>query len=292
MSSSQLERSGQSARAGAAPVGAAPPAGPGVTGSRSRRWSTSRVLLPVGTTLGLLALWEALARAGVLPAEVSPVSSIASWLLGEITGGTLWTALGQTMWHWFAGLVIGGVVGIALGVTIGSVPFIQRLLDLPLEFLRPIPSIVYLPLLILLMGSRSQTAIVLASIGALWPLLFQSIYGVRAIDQQALETGRVFGLRPRQILLNITLPSVLPYLASGLRIASSLSLIVAITTELVGGVPGLGTQMSGASQNGSYPAMYGLVFVIGIFGLLLNSVLERAEHHLLRWHVSHRVVNA
>ena len=70
-------------------------------------------------------------------------------------------------------------------------PLVQRLLNVPLEFLRPIPAIVYLPLLILVLGSRPQTAILLASLGAFWPLLFQSIYGVRAIDQQAIETGKV-----------------------------------------------------------------------------------------------------
>ena len=167
----------------------------------------------------------------------------------------------------------------------------QRLLNVPLEFLRPIPAIVYLPLLILVLGSRPQTAILLASLGAFWPLLFQSIYGVRAIDQQAIETGKVFGLSKRQRLWYIMLPSLLPYLATGVRIASSLALIVAVSIELVGGVPGLGADMAAASQNGLYDAMYGLLLVSGILGLLLNAVLERTEKRLLRWHVSHRVVN-
>ena len=127
--------------------------------------------------------------------------------------------------------------------------------------------------------------------GAFWPLLFQSIYGVRAIDQQAIETGKVFGLSKRQRLWYIMLPSLLPYLATGVRIASSLALIVAVSIELVGGVPGLGADMAAASQNGLYDAMYGLLLVSGILGLLLNAVLERTEKRLLRWHVSHRVVN-
>ena len=87
------------------------------------------------------------------------------------------------------------------------------------------------------------------------------------------------------------LPSLLPYLATGVRIASSLALIVAVSIELVGGVPGLGADMAAASQNGLYDAMYGLLLVSGILGLLLNAVLERTEKRLLRWHVSHRVVN-
>jgi ABC-type nitrate/sulfonate/bicarbonate transport system permease component len=87
------------------------------------------------------------------------------------------------------------------------------------------------------------------------------------------------------------LPSLLPYLATGVRISSSLSLIVAVSAELIGGVPGVGAEMAAAAQNGLYDAMYGWLVVSGILGLLLNAVLERTEKRLLRWHVSHRVVN-
>jgi ABC-type nitrate/sulfonate/bicarbonate transport system permease component len=260
--------------------------------SRGRAGAPTRLLIAGGTTVGLLALWELLSRAGVLPDEVPPFSEVVSWLVDQLGVSSSWTALGQTLWHWFAGLIIGGFVGVVLGVTIGVVPFVQRLLNVPFEFLRPIPAIVYLPLLILVMGSRSQTAIVLACLGAFWPMLFQSIYGVRAIDQQAIETGKVFGLTPRQRLWNIMLPSVLPYLATGVRISSSLALIVAVSAELVGGVPGIGAEMAASSQNGLYDAMYGWLIVSGILGLALNFVLERTEKRLLRWHVSHRVVNS
>jgi ABC-type nitrate/sulfonate/bicarbonate transport system permease component len=250
-----------------------------------------RLLIPVGTTIGILALWELLARTGVLPAEVPPFTDIVSWLVDQLNDPAFWTSVRLTMWHWFAGLVIGGVIGVVLGIAIGLVPFVQRLLNVPLEFLRPIPAIVYLPLLILVLGSRSQTAIVLASLGAFWPMLFQTIYGVRAIDQQAVETGKVFGLNARQRLWYIQLPSLLPYLATGIRISSSLALIVAVSAELVGGVPGIGADMANAQTNGVYDAMYGLLIVSGILGLALNFVLERTEKRLLRWHVSHRVVN-
>ena len=287
----QLTRQPAAARAQAR-ASASPTASSAAPSRGRRRRVSPRLLIPVGTTIGLLALWELLARTGVLPAEVPPITDIVSWLVGQLGDAAFWTSVKQTVWQWFAGLIIGGLVGIGLGVTIGAVPFVQRLLNVPLEFLRPIPAIVYLPLLILVLGSRPQTAILLASLGAFWPLLFQSIYGVRAIDQQAIETGKVFGLSKRQRLWYIMLPSLLPYLATGVRIASSLALIVAVSIELVGGVPGLGADMAAASQNGLYDAMYGLLLVSGILGLLLNAVLERTEKRLLRWHVSHRVVNS
>jgi ABC-type nitrate/sulfonate/bicarbonate transport system permease component len=274
-----------------APAAAAVPAPSRRARSRRRGGGTQRLLIGGGTTIALLALWELLARTGVLPDEVPPFTDIVGWLVGQLGESAFWTSLRLTLWHWFAGLVVGGAIGIVVGVAIGLVPFIQRLLNLPLELLRPIPAIVYLPLLILTMGSRSQTAIVLSSLGAFWPMLFQSIYGVRAIDAQSVETGKVFGLTTVQRLWYIQLRSVLPYLATGVRISSSLALIVAVSAELVGGVPGIGADIANASTNGLYDAMYGLLIVSGILGLALNVVLERTERRLLSWHVSHRVVS-
>jgi len=258
-------------------------------GTERFRWLADRAV-PVGATLGLLALWETAARTSILPTEFPPFTEVVGWLAGQVLGGSFWRPVGDTVTHWFGGLVIGGVPGIILGVVLGLVSPLERLLRIPLEFLRPIPSIVYLPLLILVLGSRSQTAIVLAAVGAFWPMLFQTFYGVRSVDMHGVETGRVFGLGSRQILWNITLPSVLPHVAVGLRIASSLALVVAISAELVGGVPGLGTEILGATQNGLYDAAYGLVIVVGVLGLLLNTALEQTEKRLLRWHVPHRVV--
>ncbi len=261
---------------------------PRVSRSRRRRRTLLQRLLPIATTLGLLALWELLARAGVLPAEVSPCTDVLAWIVEQLDDTAFWTAIRQTVWHWFAGLVLGATVGVVLGAAIGSVPIVQRLLTVPLEFLRPIPTIVFLPLLILVMGSRSQTAIILTALAALWPVLFQTIYGVHAIEPHSVETARVFGLRRGQILWNVSLPSILPYLATGVRISSSIALVVAVSVELVGGIPGLGAALANAAQNGVYAAMYGLLLVSGLLGLALNVAFERAERRLLGWHVSHR----
>ena len=266
---------------------------PSAVRSRLRSTYWRRVAVPLGMTLVVVGLWELLARANVvLPEQVPPFSGVVRWLFEHGYEYRYRLAMWQTLQHWFAGLLIGGAAGVVLGVALGSLPFLQRLLSVPLEFLRPIPAIVYLPLLILISGSRPQTVIVLAAMGAFWPLLFQAIYGVRAIDPQAMETGRVFGLSRRQRGWSIMLPSVLPFLATGARIASSLALVVAISTELIGGVPGLGTELTAAAQNLNYTANYGLLAVSGIFGLLLNVVLERLEKRLLRWHVSHRPVTS
>lgn len=251
----------------------------------------ARVVIPAGTSLALLALWEVFSRSGVFPPELPPFSEVANWLISDLAHGSFWLALSQTVWHWFAGLLIGGLVGVALGVAIGVVPLLQRLLNTPFELVRPIPAVVYLPPLIYVMGATSQTAILLAAVGALWPMLFQTYYGVQAIDPKSIETGRVFGLTAMQRFWSIVLPSLLPYAATGVRISSSLALIVAVSIELIGGVSGLGAELADYAQNSVYTGMYSILLVSGLLGLALNVVLERTEKRLLRWHISHRVVS-
>jgi ABC-type nitrate/sulfonate/bicarbonate transport system permease component len=246
--------------------------------------------LPAGTTLLLLAAWEGLAAVGTLPDEVPSTAAVVYWLLDQFGGSEFWLTVGDTLWHWSAGLVLGGLAGVVVGAIAGSLPIVEKLLNWPLEFLRPIPAIVYLPLMILVMGSRAQTAILMGAVGALWPMLFQAIYAVRAIDPVAVETSRVFGLTRRQRVTRVIVPSILPHLATGLRISSSLALVVVISAELIGGVPGIGAALSTASINGRYAATYGLLVFSGLLGLTLNLILESSERRLLGWHVSHRDV--
>jgi ABC-type nitrate/sulfonate/bicarbonate transport system permease component len=276
-------------RAGAA---VAPPPGAGIRATRRVPPSVAaarRFALPTMATAALLALWEIGARAGVvLPDAIPAFSQAVGWLIDNLGEQRYRDAIGQTLWHWIAGWLVGSAAGIVVGVVLGVLPILHRLLNVVLEVLRPIPAIVYLPLLILVIGARDETAIVLAALGAFWPLLFQTLYGVRAIDTQAMETGKVFGLTRRQRLFSIMLPSVLPYVATGSRIASSLTLIVAISAELVGGIPGLGAELGAAAQNANYEATYGMLIVAGLLGLVINLSLERGERRLLRWHVSNR----
>ena len=86
----------------------------------------------------------------------------------------------------------------------------------------------------------------------------------------------------------VTLPSAAPYIATGLRIASAVALILAVTAELVVGAPGIGRAISAAQSGGDYPLMYGLIMVAGILGLVLNIVFSQLEARLLRWHPSQR----
>jgi len=256
--------------------------------SLTPRWTTD-ALLPVVASAALLALWEVLSRT-VLPPEIPPVSSVLGWLSGNASSGALWAAIGQTLAQWAVGLGIAVVAGSVIGAATGTSPVANNLLTGLFEFFRPIPAVVYLPLLLLLMGATAKVSIILAAVSAFWPVLYQVHYGVKSIDPVTQDTSRVFGLTPGQRVCSVVAPSILPFLATGVRIASTIALLSAIVMELLGGVPGLGIVLAQDSYNGLYSAMYGILFIAGVLGVLLNSVFTRLDGVMLHWHPGYRTV--
>ncbi|GAA0895946.1 ABC transporter permease [Pseudonocardia zijingensis] len=246
------------------------------------------VLLPVVTTAALLAIWEALSGSGALPPEMPPVTDIAAWLWAGLGTAGLWTAIAQTLAHWALALLAGVVLGAVAGAAMAAIPVVNELLLGTVEFFRPIPVVVYLPIMLLLLGATSEVVVTLAALGALWPMLLQTFYGVQDVDPVSRDTARVFGLTPVQRLLWVTAPSVLPYFSTGVRIASTITLLVAIAMELLGAVPGLGNTLGTYAANGLYAATYGSIVVAGLLGVLLNAAFERLERRALTWHASHR----
>jgi ABC-type nitrate/sulfonate/bicarbonate transport system permease component len=114
------------------------------------------------------------------------------------------------------------------------------------------------------------------------------LYGVQDVDPVATDTARSFGLGRFQRLYRVTLPSALPYIATGVRIASAVSLILAVTAELVIGSAGLGRSINVARSGGDVKLMYALIIATGVLGLVLNTVIVAAEKRVLRWHPAYR----
>src|SRR5919109_2189549 len=206
-------------------------------------------------------------------------------LLG--TGG-FWTAVWNTLQGWALGLGIAAALAIPLGIVIGSAPLLYRAVRFVIEFLRPIPSVALIPLAVLIYGTGLQSKVFLAAFASFWPLLVQTLYGVRDVDPVATDTARSFGFSRRQRLFRVTLPSAVPYIATGLRIASAVSLILTVTAELVIGSAGLGRSINVARSGGDEQLMYALIIATGILGLALNAIFVLAERRVLHWHPSHR----
>jgi ABC-type nitrate/sulfonate/bicarbonate transport system permease component len=241
-----------------------------------------------GIALVLIAL-EVLARVEILPSRYFPPVSEMFWTLGQQFGADdYWTAIFRTLEGWFLGLVIATVVAVPVGLLLGFSDLLFHALRPIIEFLRPVPSVALIPLAILVYGAGMGSKVFLAAFASVWPLLIQTIYGARDINPMQLDTARAYRIRRADRIGRIIVPSAVPYIATGLRISSSVSLILVVTAELIIGAPGLGQDINVARSSGAIELMYALIITTGLLGWGLNVLFTLAERRALHWHPSQR----
>lgn len=274
---------------GQAAPGVRPLPAPAARASPQRTTRLGELLLPLVSIALSLVLWEVVSRTELVSQNDLPAMSTTFqelWALMQTE--EFWKNVGYTVRGWALGLALATLLAVPIGIVLGTSDFAARAFRVPIEFLRPIPSAVLIPLLFLTLGTTLRSEIFLATFGAFWPLLVQTMYGVRDVDPLATETGRSFGVRPLERLWRITLPSALPYIATGLRISSTVSLILAFTAELFMGTPGLGQAMNFAQSYGLNEQLYALAVATGFVGLAVHFAMTALERRALHWHPSQR----
>ena len=246
----------------------------------------TRALPWIGVAV-VLAVAELLTRA-IGSDYFPPVSEMFAALFDEAGTSSFWSAVGNTLQGWVLGLGLAALIAIPSGIVIGSSRLLYRSLRAVIEFLRPIPSVALIPLAVLIYGSGLESKVFLATFAATWPLLMQTLYGVQDVDPVATDTARSFGFGRASRLLRVTLPSAVPYIATGVRISAAVALILCVTAELVIGAAGLGREINLARQGGAVDLMYALIIATGLLGWALNAVFARGERRVLHWHPSTR----
>ena len=240
-----------------------------------------------------LVLWQAVSKAGLISDQDLPaMTTTFRELWSMMHTHQFWAAFARTVRGWAFGLGLATVLAVPLGILLGSSEFAGRAFRVPIEFLRPIPSAALIPLLFLTLGTTFKSEIFLSTFGAFWPLLVQTIYGVRDVDPIAIDTARSFGVGRLERLYRVKLPSAVPYIATGLRISSAVALILAFTAELFMGIPGLGQTMNVAESFGLTAQVYALALATGFLGLGIYVVFSALERRALRWHPSQRLAGA
>jgi ABC-type nitrate/sulfonate/bicarbonate transport system permease component len=241
-----------------------------------------------GVLAVLLAL-ELLVRTGIIAARYFPPMTDTFGALAELLGrGSYWEAVGRTLQGWAIGLAIAVAIAVPLGLAVGFNELLFRALRPIIEFLRPVPSVALVPLAILAYGTGLSSKVFLVVFASTWPLLIQTLYGARDVDPLQVETARAYRIGRLRRLLRVTLPSAVPYIATGLRIASATALILAVTAELIIGAAGLGRSIAVAQSGGAIEEMYALIITTGLLGWLLNALFARVERRVLHWHPSQR----
>jgi ABC-type nitrate/sulfonate/bicarbonate transport system permease component len=245
--------------------------------------------VPWAGLLAVLAVFELLSRAELINSRFfPPITAMVARLVEEAGTSGFWEAVGNTLEGWAIGLGIACAIAIPVGIVVGSTPLLYRALRGVIEFLRPIPSVALIPLAVLVYGSGLESKVFLASFAATWPLLMQTLYGVQDVDPVATDTARSFGFSRVARLVRVTLPSAVPYIATGVRISAAVALILVVTAELVIGSPGLGRQINLARQGANVELMYALILATGLLGMAVNAIFTRIERRVLHWHPSQR----
>jgi ABC-type nitrate/sulfonate/bicarbonate transport system permease component len=236
-----------------------------------------------------LLFWELISRTGVISQRDLPAMSTSfNELWSMMQTSHFWWSFADTVRGWFLGLLVAAVLAIPIGIVLGSSDLAATAFRVPIEFLRPIPSAALIPVLFLTIGTNLKSEVFLAAFGAFWPLLIQTMYGVRDVDPVALETAKSFGVGRLERLYRITLPSSAPYIATGLRISSTVALILAFTAELFMGTPGLGQLVNYAQSYGLETQLYALALATGFLGVGIHLLFTALERRALRWHPSER----
>ena len=152
------------------------------------------------------------------------------------------------------------------------------------ELLRPIPSVALIPLAILVWGRGTEMKVALIVYACVWPILFNTIYGTHHVDPIGADTARVFGMGRAKTMVRVYLPAAAPFIFTGVRIAASVALILAVSTEIVaGGANGLGIQLELARNFGDLKLSYAFTIVTGLIGLAMHSCFEAIERRQFAW---------
>lgn len=259
-------------------------------GRRSFRWvHYGPIVLGAVGILGFLVVWQLFSVFGPVDQHhFPPPTEVLPTFFGNFAYAAFWTAIGHTMWAWFLGLLISTVGGVALALLIGSSRILREFTHTTVEFLRPIPSVALIPLAALLFGPRIGSELLVVVYGCFWIVFIQVIYGMGDVDKVADETVRTMGMRWDQRIRHLVFPTMLAYLMTGVRLAATVALILAVSAELIIGTPGLGKSVAQAQLNDNPPAMFTLIITAGVLGIVVNLVFRWIERKLLFWHPSIR----
>ncbi|MEV4400479.1 ABC transporter permease [Nonomuraea sp. NPDC049607] len=248
--------------------------------------NSARLLRGAAGAAGFLIAGELVIRFALSDGVIFPAPSVILYEAARLLADPVFLeGLATTLANWALGLLIAIVVAVPLGVLLGAVPPVERAIRPLLEFMRPIPSVAIIPLAILLIpvdGLMKVSVIVYAS---MWPILINTLYGMQDVDPLAKESLRSFGFGRLAVLGRVSLPSAAPFVATGIRIAAGIALVLAVSAELLaGGTAGIGVYTIQAGSGNRMDLIMAATFWAGAFGVFANLALLAGERRLFRWH--------
>lgn len=261
--------------------------------TRAPRWGRRtaalvwRVVKPSIAILAFLALWEAAPRAGLVDKVFLPPFSEVAATFFELAGnGQLWGHVSASLSRALTGFVIAVAVAVPLGVAIAWYRAVADFLNPVLELFRNTAALALLPVFVLILGIGETSKVALVIYACTFPVLLNTISGVRTVDPLLIKSARSLGFSQFAIVYKVVLPAAVPTIFTGLRMAAASSILVLIAAEMVGAKAGLGYLITAAQLNFQIPDMYAGIIAIALVGLVFNAILVFTERRLSRWRVA------
>jgi NitT/TauT family transport system permease protein len=254
-----------------------------------------RIFVP----LLLVAGWEAFSRSGYLPPTLLPAPSQvlwtwADWVFGidestQNNSGHWWVDALASAARVLGGYAIAAASGISIGIAIGWWRWVERTVEPTIQLLRPIPPVSWIPLAIIWFGIANRPAIFLVFLGTFFPVLMNSIHGVKTTDRNLIRVAEMMGASERQLLRLVILPAALPSIFAGLRIAVGSAWMLTVTAEMVAVKSGLGYVLWDSYYFLRYDMVIAAMVSIGILGFITDLCLKRLMSAMLRWQAASTV---
>jgi len=250
-------------------------------------WFKNQGYLGIVVLLVILSAWEISSRAGLIKLTILPSPfTILGTFWRMILNGELIRHLGISIFRVLQGFAYGASLGIVFGILIGLFKKVEQSFAVIFGFLRPIPIIAWMPVLILWMGIDEGSKVTVIAIGSFWPVLLNVINGIKNVDRRYLEVARILEKNKLQTLTKVVLPSALPSIFTGLRVGIGIAWMCVVSAELIAASSGIGYLIMYSRELLQSDVMFVGVFSIGITGLLIDKILKTVERKLLKWNVN------
>ncbi|MFK0296752.1 ABC transporter permease [Streptomyces sp. NPDC090442] len=238
--------------------------------------------------VGLLALWEWLARAAVIdPFNFSMPSKIwnqiTQWALNGTPQGTLWEQIWYTLYEALLGWIIGVLGGVVLGIALGRIRFLADVLGPYIKVLNALPRIVLAPIFLIWFGLGPASKIASAVVLVFFPVFFNAFQGAREVDRNLVANSRILGASNRQVTLQVVIPSATSWIFTSLHVSFGFALIGAIVGEYIGATKGLGLLVSASQGTFNAAGVYAAMVILAVVALLAEGLLAFLEKRLFRW---------
>jgi NitT/TauT family transport system permease protein len=232
----------------------------------------------------LLGVWELFPRMGVIDANfLPPFSVVARTWWDLLTQGILLPNVSASLQRALEGLVVSVLFGVPLGLLMGWYREIRSYLFPVLEIFRNTAPIALLPVFILFLGLGQVSKVSVIVYACVWPVLLNTIAGVRDVDRTLVKSAQSLGLSPAKIFRKVVIPSALPSIMAGVRLAGTFSILMVLIAETVGATSGLGYYVNLAEESSQVPQMYAAILTISVIGLIMNGSLALLERRVLSW---------